>query len=103
MTAVSARTGKQLWQTPTSLEQPGEATYDPRTGAVYLASASGRVGALDARKGMLLWETLPKAARMDTGWMAKVLRHAGALVVATPDGTVFSLDPAHPGRKPDSG
>ncbi|GAB2960058.1 serine/threonine-protein kinase [Streptomyces pseudoechinosporeus] len=103
VTAVSARTGKQVWQTPTSLEQPGEATYDSRTGVVYLASASGRVGALDARKGTLLWETLPKAARMDTGWMARVLRHAGALVVVTPDGTVVSLDPAHPEQKPSSG
>ncbi|MFD5227999.1 hypothetical protein ACFWJ5_05605 [Streptomyces qaidamensis] len=39
-------------------DQPGtagEATYDARTRAVYLASASGRVGALDAKKGTLLW------------------------------------------------
>ncbi|CAM5488197.1 protein kinase domain-containing protein [Streptomyces coeruleorubidus] len=104
VTAVSARTGKPLWQTPTSLEQPSEATYDPRTRAVYLASASGRVGALDAKKGTLLWETLPRAQRNDTDWGATRVRLVeGALVATTPGGTVFSLDPAHPERKPHSG
>ncbi|WDV51135.1 serine/threonine-protein kinase [Streptomyces coeruleorubidus] len=104
ITAVSARTGQPLWQTSTSLEQPGEATYDPRARVVYLASASGRVGALDARKGTLLWETLPRAERSDTDWGATEVRlFEGALVAATPDGAVFSLDPAHPGRKPHSG
>jgi outer membrane protein assembly factor BamB len=104
VTAVSARTGRPRWQTPTSLEQPSEATYDPRTRAVYLASASGRVGALDAKKGTLLWETLPRAQSNDTDWGATRVRLvAGALVAATPGGTVFSLDPAHPERKPHSG
>ncbi|MFF5841135.1 protein kinase [Streptomyces massasporeus] len=104
VTAVSARTGKPLWQTPTSLEQPGEPTYDPRTRAVYLASASGRVGALDARKGTLLWETQPRAQSNATDWGATPVRLlAGALVATTPGGSVFSLDPAHPERKPRSG
>jgi outer membrane protein assembly factor BamB len=71
---------------------------------VYLASASGRVGALDAKKGTLLWETLPRAERNDTDWGAAKVRFAeGALVAAAPDGTVFSLDPAHPERTPHSG
>lgn len=100
VTAVSARTGKPLWQTATSLEQPGPASYDPRSRTLYLGSSSGRVGALDARKGTVLWETLPRAERFDSGWTVKVRFHEGALVVATPDGTVFSLDPAHPERKP---
>jgi outer membrane protein assembly factor BamB len=104
VTAVSARTGRPLWQTPTSLEQPSEATYDRRTRAVYLASASGRVGALDAKKGTLLWETLPRAERNDTDWGATTVRLLeGALVATTPGGAVFSLDPAHPERKPRSG
>ncbi|WP_053671968.1 protein kinase domain-containing protein [Streptomyces sp. NRRL B-1140] len=104
VTAVSAGTGKPLWQTSTSLERPSEATYDPRTRAVYLASATGRVGALDAKKGTLLWETLPRAVRDDTDWGATEVRTLdGALVAATPGGTVFSLDPAHPERKPRSG
>lgn len=104
VTAVSARTGKPLWQTPTSLEQPGEPMYDARTRAVYLASASGRVGALDARKGNLLWETQPRAQSNATDWGATPVRLlAGALVATTPGGSVFSLDPAHPERKPRSG
>ncbi|MER5835762.1 protein kinase [Streptomyces sp. NPDC002130] len=104
VTAVSARTGKPLWQTPTSLEQPGEATYDPRTRAVYLASASGRVGALDTKKGTLLWETQPRAQSNATDWGATPVRLLeGALVATTPGGSVFTLDPAHPERKPRSG
>ncbi|MEU3886856.1 protein kinase [Streptomyces sp. NPDC029041] len=104
VTAVSARTGKPLWQTPTSLEQPGEATYDPRTRAVYLASASGRVGALDTKKGTLLWETQPRAQSNATDWGATPVRLLeGALVATTPGGSIFTLDPAHPERKPRSG
>ncbi|MCL8010467.1 PQQ-binding-like beta-propeller repeat protein [Streptomyces sp. AS02] len=105
VTALSARTGKQLWQTPTSLENPGKATYDPRTRTLYVASNSGRVAALDARKGTLLWETLPRVARVFSGGTVgpEVLLNQGALVVTAPDGTVFSLDPAHPERKPVSG
>jgi outer membrane protein assembly factor BamB len=105
VTAVSARTGKRLWETRTSLEQPGVPLYDSRTGALYLASPSGRVAALDAKKGTLLWETLPHAERVtDSGWgRPRLMLHGGALAVITPDGTVFSLDPAHPERKPVSG
>nr|WP_241267014.1 protein kinase [Streptomyces scabichelini] len=105
VTAVSARTGKPLQQTSTSLEQPSPPTYDPRTGALYLASASGRAAALDTRKGTLLWETLPRAEKVSSGLTAgpEVLLQAGALLVTIPDGTVFSLDPAHPEQKPASG
>ncbi|WP_033325439.1 protein kinase domain-containing protein [Streptomyces yerevanensis] len=105
VTAVSARTGKPLRQTSTSLELPSLPTYDPRTRAVYLASASGRVAALDAREGTLLWETLPRAEKVSSGLVVEpeVLLQEGALVVTIPDGTVFSLDPAHPERKSVSG
>ncbi|MEU3935494.1 protein kinase [Streptomyces sp. NPDC029044] len=103
--AVSVRTGERLWQTRTSLEQPSGIVHDPRARAVYLSSASGRVAALDTRKGTLLWETLPRARRVtNPGWSGSaVLLHAGALVVATTDGDVFTLDPAHPDRKPVPG
>ncbi|GAA3845254.1 protein kinase domain-containing protein [Streptomyces phyllanthi] len=105
VTAVSARTGKQLWQTATSLENPGKAMYDPRTRTLYMASTSGRVAALDAREGTLLWETLPRVTRVISGATVEpeVQLSGGALVVTAPDGTVFSLDPAHPERKPVSG
>ncbi|WP_406255468.1 protein kinase domain-containing protein [Streptomyces chartreusis] len=105
VTAVSARTGERQWQTRTSLEQPSDITHDPRARVLYMSSASGRVAALDTRKGTLLWETLPRAQRVtNQGWsLSEVLLHRGALVVATPDGDVFTLDPAHPDRKPVSG
>ncbi|MFI9758296.1 PQQ-binding-like beta-propeller repeat protein [Streptomyces sp. NPDC051963] len=105
VTAVSARTGRRLWQTPTSLEQPSSVTYDASAGVIYLSSASGRVAALDTKKGTLLWETLPRAERVtNRGWaLSEVLLHKGALVVSTPDGDIFTLDPAHPDRKPVSG
>ncbi|MDT9701005.1 protein kinase domain-containing protein [Streptomyces sp. P17] len=104
VTAVSARTGKQLWQTPTSLEQPSAVTHDPRTRVVYLSSGSGRVAALDAEKGTLLWETLPRAKWVNKpSRLPEVLLHKGALVVPTPAGDIFTLDPAHPDRKPVSG
>ncbi|MFL5997491.1 MAG: protein kinase domain-containing protein [Streptomyces sp.] len=105
VTAVSVRTGKQLWQTVTSLEQPGGVTSAPRNRVVYLSSASGRVAALDAEKGTLLWETLPRAKWVNTQSqvLPTVLLHKGALVVTTPAGDVFTLDPAHPERTSASG
>ncbi|MFI9543453.1 PQQ-binding-like beta-propeller repeat protein [Streptomyces sp. NPDC052016] len=104
VTAVSPTTGKALWQTPTTLEQPGEAVSDGRGRTVYLASSTGRVAAIDARAGTLLWESFPRVDHgVSGGWpSARVFVHRGALVVATPGGTVFGLDPAHPERKPAS-
>ncbi|MGW3291433.1 protein kinase domain-containing protein [Streptomyces sp. NPDC001002] len=105
VTAVSPLTGKQLWQTRTGAEGSGQPTYDARTRTLYLASTSGRVAALDAREGTLLWETGAHAEQLASGDVIKsaVLPYGGALIVNTPDGTVFSLDPAHPGRKPVTG
>ncbi|MFC8436061.1 protein kinase [Streptomyces sp. NPDC057253] len=102
VTALSPLTGKQLWQTRTSVEGSGRPTYDARTRTLYLASISGRVAALDAREGTLLWETGTHAERLATGDSTRsaVLPYGGALIASTPDGTVFSLDPAHPGRNP---
>ncbi|MCT9077839.1 serine/threonine-protein kinase [Streptomyces fulvoviolaceus] len=98
VTAVSPLTGKQLWQTRTSVEESGQPTYDPTTHTLYLASISGRVAALDSRKGTLLRETGAQADQLASGATikSKVSLYGGAVVVNTPDGTVFSLDPAHP-------
>jgi outer membrane protein assembly factor BamB len=105
VTAVSPLTGKQLWQTRTDAEGSGRPTYDARTRTLYLASTSGRVAALDARRGTLLWQTGAHAEQLASGDVIKseVRLYDGALLVNTPDGTVFGLDPAHPGRKSAAG
>ena len=105
LTAVSARTGERLWTTRTSLEQPSGVVHDPRARTVYLSTASGRVAALDARKGTLLWETMPRAERAENLGQesSQVLLDGGALIVSTSEGGLFTLDPAHPDRKPVSG
>ncbi|MDH6610582.1 outer membrane protein assembly factor BamB/predicted Ser/Thr protein kinase [Streptomyces sp. SAI-208] len=105
VTAVSVRTGKQLWQTPTGLEQPGGVTPAPGARVVHLSSAGGRVATLDADKGTLLWETLPRAkwVNSQSELPPQVLLDKGALIVTTPSGDVFTLDPAHPERTSASG
>ncbi|MFJ7042405.1 protein kinase [Streptomyces sp. NPDC101112] len=104
VTAVSPRTGERLWRVRTSLEKPGTPMYDRRTGTVYLVSSSGRVAALDEREGTLLWETLPRTAPAYIGsFQQRAVLYGGALVVVISDGTLCSLDPAHPERKPVSG
>ncbi|WP_328441082.1 serine/threonine-protein kinase [Streptomyces sp. NBC_00444] len=100
VTAVSPLTGKQLWQNRTDAEGSGRPTYDARTRTLYVASLSGRVAALDGRRGTLLWETGARAEQLASGETTKseVRSYGGALIVNTPDGTVFTLDPAHPER-----
>ncbi|MCF3131810.1 protein kinase domain-containing protein [Streptomyces olivochromogenes] len=102
VTAVSPGTGKQVWRIRTTLQQPGRPVLDDRTHTLYLSSAAGRVAALDARRGTVLWESPPRAERVTgAGWdLADVLVDKGTLVVDTPDGTVFALDPGHPTRNP---
>lgn len=104
VTAVSPLTGRALWRTATTLEQPGAAVADGGQ-SVFVASPSGRVAALDARKGTLLWESYPRADRvgMYGGAIQGPLFEDGSLVGWSPDGTLFTLDPAHPERRSVSG
>lgn len=104
VTAVSPRTGSVRWRTRTTLEQPGPAAPDPRTHTLYLAGPAGRVAALDTRQGTLLWD--PPAQRGGGARRRDRIRRPAArghLVVTTPDGTVFGMDPGHPGREPVPG
>ncbi|MEU9269562.1 protein kinase [Streptomyces sp. NPDC048251] len=105
LAAHSPETGERLWQTSTTLQQPGTPVADGQGQAVFAASASGRVAALDLGTGDLLWESPARAEQVvglgyDT---ARVFLDEGALVVLSPDGTVFTLDPAHPDQEPLSG
>ncbi|WP_406009408.1 serine/threonine-protein kinase [Streptomyces sp. NBC_00637] len=105
LTAHSPETGEQLWQTSTTLQQPGTPVADGRGQAVFAASASGRVAALDIATGGLLWESTARAGQVVAAGYAtaQVFLDEGALVVLSPDGTVFTLDPAHPDLEPLSG
>ncbi|MBY8840701.1 PQQ-binding-like beta-propeller repeat protein [Streptomyces sp. SP2-10] len=100
VTAVSPATGERLWQSHTTLETPGTVSVDPSGRTVYLASGSGRVAALDAASGALLWESSARAEVLDSGLLPTVWFHKGALVLAASDGTLFTLDPARPDRRP---
>ncbi|MER5514710.1 protein kinase [Streptomyces sp. NPDC002763] len=105
VTAFSPMTGARLWVSHTNLESPGQASVDASGRTVYMAGASGRVVALDAAKGTLLWESSARAQVLgNSGLLPTVWFNRGALVLSTSDGTIFTLDPAHPERKPvDSG
>ncbi|MDX3803089.1 serine/threonine-protein kinase [Streptomyces sp. AK04-3B] len=98
MVAHAPGTGKRLWQTATTLQQPGRPAADGQGRAVFAASASGRVAAVDVGTGELLWESAARADQVvASGYAAaRVFLDEGALIVLSPDGTVFTLDPDRP-------
>ncbi|MEV7029676.1 PQQ-binding-like beta-propeller repeat protein [Streptomyces sp. NPDC093272] len=104
VTAFSPTTGKKLWNSHTTLETPGQASVDASGRTLYMAGASGRVAALDTAAGTVLWESSARAEVLgNSGLLPTVWFNRGALVLSTSDGTVFTLDPAHPERKPVPG
>ncbi|MEU9437095.1 PQQ-binding-like beta-propeller repeat protein [Streptomyces sp. NPDC048252] len=105
LVAHAPETGERLWQTSTILEQPGTPVADGQGQVVFAASASGRVAAVDLETGDLLWESAAWAEQVvGAGYSsAQIYLDQGALVVLSPDGTVFTLDPAHPDQEPLSG
>ncbi|MET7651365.1 serine/threonine-protein kinase [Streptomyces sp. NPDC005486] len=102
LVAHSPETGERLWRTSTTLQQPGTPVADGQGQAVFTASASGRVAALDIETGSLRWESPARAEQVvGAGYSAaRVFLDEGALVVLSPDGTVFTLNPGHPDREP---
>ncbi|MFG2935222.1 PQQ-binding-like beta-propeller repeat protein [Streptomyces sp. NPDC048282] len=99
VTAFSPTTGARLWQSHTTLESPGQASVDAKGRTVYMAGMSGRVVALDTARGTVLWESSARAEVLgNSGLLPTVWFNRGALVLSTSDGTVFTLDPAHPER-----
>ncbi|MFF9620720.1 protein kinase [Streptomyces griseosporeus] len=103
VTAVSPDTGKELWHTDTTLEQPGHPAVDRWSRTLYVASPTGRLAALDATRGTRLWESYPRAPQSGSGDWSELFAVEGAVVVLTPDGTVLGVNPAHPEAKPASG
>ncbi|MCK1820544.1 serine/threonine-protein kinase [Streptomyces sp. XM83C] len=103
VTAVSPADGKELWTAATTLEQPGPPVLDRWGRTLYTASLTGRVAAFDAVRGTRLWETAPRSAQPNLGDSATVHTVEGALVVLTPNGTLFGIDPGHPESTPAQG
>ncbi|MEU9341208.1 PQQ-binding-like beta-propeller repeat protein [Streptomyces sp. NPDC048278] len=99
VTAFSPTTGARLWESHTTLESPGQASVDAKGRTVYMAGMSGRVVALDVAEGTVLWESTARAEVLgNSGLLPTVWFNRGALVLSTSDGTLFTLDPAHPER-----
>ncbi|WP_330350044.1 protein kinase domain-containing protein [Streptomyces sp. NBC_00582] len=105
LTGYAPGTGERLWSTATTLQQPGEPVADGQGRTAFVASASGRVAALDIAAGGLLWESPARADHVGgMGYQsAAVFLDEGAVTVLSPDGTLFTLDPDHPDQKPVSG
>ncbi|MFF3332400.1 PQQ-binding-like beta-propeller repeat protein [Streptomyces sp. NPDC002888] len=98
VTAVSPETGRHLWTVRTG-EEMLQPVLSPDRRTLYLVGASGRVLALDPRTGGRRWQSAARAPDGDLWWLYRpVLFNGRALIVDTPDGTLFTLDPAHPDR-----
>lgn len=97
VTAVSARSGKQLWQRATETESLSAPVESKRHGRLYFANRFGRLLALDSGTGKEAWRT---AALTDPGDTAQdrppsVLLVKDAIVAMAGD-TVFSVRPDRP-------
>ncbi|MFI0817124.1 protein kinase [Streptomyces sp. NPDC021098] len=97
VTAVSAHSGKQLWQRATETESLSAPVESERHGKLYFSNRFGRLLALDADTGTEAWRT---SALSDPGDTAQdqppsVLLVKDAIVAMAGD-TVFSVRPDRP-------
>ncbi|CDR07914.1 protein kinase domain-containing protein [Streptomyces iranensis] len=83
VTAVTTA-GKRLWGKATQVEWLGPPVVSGRRNALYLATAAGRVVALDRRDGRVLWRT---KARTDPGGIPAELTLSGDALT-----TVYGYD-----------
>ncbi|MEV6499828.1 protein kinase domain-containing protein [Streptomyces prunicolor] len=97
VTAVSADSGRQLWQKATDVESLSAPAVSATYKRVYFANRFGRLLALDSRTGAEVWRT---SALDDPGdkvqsYPPRVLLVKDA-IVATAGDTAFSRSPAGP-------
>jgi outer membrane protein assembly factor BamB len=97
VTAVSADSGKQLWQKATDVESLSAPAVSATYKRVYFANRFGRLLALDSRTGAEVWRT---SALDDPGdkvqsYPPRVLLVKDA-IVATAGDTAFSRSPVGP-------
>nr|WP_244190722.1 PQQ-binding-like beta-propeller repeat protein [Streptomyces caeruleatus] len=97
VTAVSADSGKQLWQKATDMESLSAPAVSASYKRVYFANRFGRLLALDSRTGIEVWRT---SALDDAGDKAQETPPGVLLVkdaiVATAGDTAFSRSPDGP-------
>ncbi|MFF7161293.1 protein kinase [Streptomyces sp. NPDC008086] len=97
VTAVSADSGKQLWQKTTDMESLSAPAVSATYKRVYFANRFGRLLALDSRTGVEVWRT---SALDDAGDKAQDTPPGVLLVkdaiVATAGDTAFSRSPDGP-------
>ncbi|WP_405725763.1 serine/threonine-protein kinase [Streptomyces sp. NBC_01537] len=97
VTAVSAATGKQLWQQATGLENLSAPVLSAAYGRLYFATRIGSVLALDRDGGTELWRTaaLDSTGAEDEDWPVGVLLVKDAIVTMA-GLTAFSVSPDQP-------
>ena len=97
VTAVSAHSGKQLWQKATDVESLSAPAVSATYKRVYFANRFGRLLALDSRTGVEAWRTSALADPGDKvqSYPPRVLLVKDA-IVATAGDTAFSRSAAGP-------
>ncbi|MGW1880479.1 protein kinase domain-containing protein [Streptomyces sp. NPDC001975] len=97
VTAVSADSGKQLWQKVTDVESLSAPAVSATYKRVYFSNRFGRLLALDSRTGAEVWRTSALADPGDKAqsYPPRVLLVKDA-IVATAGDTVFSRSPDGP-------
>ncbi|MEU6550472.1 serine/threonine-protein kinase [Streptomyces sp. NPDC046915] len=97
VTAVSADSGRQLWQKVTDVESLSVPAVSATYGRVYFSNRFGRLLALDSRTGAEVWRTSALADPGDKaqGYPPRVLLVKDAIVAMAGD-TAFSRSPDGP-------
>ncbi|NEB01846.1 serine/threonine-protein kinase [Streptomyces sp. SID13726] len=94
VTAVSAASGKQLWQKATDVESLSAPVVSAKYGRVYFSNRFGRLLALDTRTGAEIWRTPalddPGDKAQDSTPRVLLVKDA---IVATAGDTAFSRSP----------
>ncbi|MFJ9802463.1 serine/threonine-protein kinase [Streptomyces wuyuanensis] len=95
----TAAGGGQRWRLETYVAQSSRPVVDGDR--VYLSGADGRLLAVDAERGVLLGQTDPRMNSGRSTYTSALPAPAtapGKVFATAPDGTVFAVDAADPGR-----
>ncbi|MFD8456623.1 protein kinase domain-containing protein [Streptomyces antimycoticus] len=103
VTAVSADSGRELWQRSTETESLSAPVLSRRYGQLYFSNRFGRLLALNVDDGTEAWRTAaldnPGTAAQDTEPRVVLVQDA---IVGTAGDTAFSVRPDRPSARPPS-